>query len=62
LISVLDAIDAVRQAQILQAQYFNFTPYVVAGLMFVVLAIPTGRVADAAAARARRREQAGSLV
>jgi polar amino acid transport system permease protein len=62
LISVLGAIDAVRQAQILQAQYFNFTPYVVAGLMFVVLAIPTGRVADAAAARARRREQAGSLV
>jgi polar amino acid transport system permease protein len=62
LISVLGAIDAVRQAQILQAQYFNFTPYVVAGLMFVVLAIPTGRVADAAAARARRREQSGSLV
>jgi polar amino acid transport system permease protein len=62
LISVLGAIDAVRQAQILQAQYFNFTPYVLAGLMFVVLAIPTGRLADAAAARARRREQSGSLV
>jgi polar amino acid transport system permease protein len=62
LISVLGAVDAVRQAQILQAQYFNFTPYVVAGLMFVVLAIPTGRFADAAAARARRREQSGSLV
>jgi polar amino acid transport system permease protein len=62
LISVLGAIDAVRQAQILQAQYFNFTPYVVAGLMFVVLAIPTARLADAAAARARRREQSGSIV
>lgn len=62
LISVLGAIDAVRQAQILQAQYFNFTPYVLAGLMFVALAIPTGRLADVAAARARRREQSGSLV
>jgi polar amino acid transport system permease protein len=62
LISVLGAVDAVRQAQILQAEYFNFTPYVVAGLLFVILAIPTGRLADAAAARARRREQSGSLV
>jgi polar amino acid transport system permease protein len=56
LISVLGAIDAVRAAQIATAQTFNFTPYVVAGLLFVLLAIPTGRIADAVAARAARRE------
>jgi hypothetical protein len=29
----------------------------VAGLLFVLLAIPTGRIADAVAARAARRER-----
>jgi len=62
LISVLGAIDAVRQAQILVGQSFNFTPYVVAGLLFVALAVPSARLADAVAARARRRQQAGNLL
>ena len=35
LISVLGAIDAVRAAQIETAHDFNFTPYVVAGVLFV---------------------------
>jgi polar amino acid transport system permease protein len=56
LISVLGAVDAIRAAQIDVARTFNFTPYVVAGLLFVLLAIPTGRVADALAARLDRRE------
>jgi len=56
LISVLGAVDAIRAAQIASANRFNFTPYVVAGLLFVLLAIPTGRIADAVAARAARRE------
>jgi polar amino acid transport system permease protein len=58
LISVLGAVDAIRAAQIEAARTFNFTPYVVAGLLFVLLAIPTGRIADAVAARAARRESA----
>lgn len=58
LISVLGAVDAIRAAQIEAARTFNFTPYVVAGLLFVLLAIPTGRIADAVAARAARREGA----
>ena len=57
LISVLGAVDAIRAAQIASANRFNFTPYVVAGLLFVLLAIPTGRIADAVAARAARRER-----
>jgi polar amino acid transport system permease protein len=62
LISVLGAIDAVRAAQIEVGQSFNFTPYVVAGLLFVLLAVPSARLADAVSARARRRQQAGNLL
>jgi polar amino acid transport system permease protein len=58
LISVLGAVDAIRGAQIEVARTFNFTPYVLAGLLFVLLAIPTGRVADALAARMARRQEA----
>jgi polar amino acid transport system permease protein len=56
LISVLGAVDAVRAAQIATAKYYDFTPYVVAGLLFVVLAVPCARLADAAARRLARRE------
>ena len=56
LISVLGAVDAIRAAQIASARAFDFTPYVVAALLFVLLAIPTGRIADAVAARAARRQ------
>lgn len=58
LISVLGAVDAIRAAQIQQAATFSFTPYVVAALLFVLLAIPTGRIADSVAARAARRQGA----
>jgi polar amino acid transport system permease protein len=56
LISVLGAVDAIRAAQIEAARSFNFTPYVLAGLLFVLLAVPTGRIADGLAARAARRQ------
>jgi polar amino acid transport system permease protein len=62
LISVLGAIDAVRAAQIESAHFYNFTPYVVAGLLFVLLAWPMIRLTDWVSARMRRREQAGSIV
>ncbi|WP_306896603.1 amino acid ABC transporter permease [Agromyces albus] len=62
LISVLGAMDAVRAAQIETAHFFNFTPYVVAGLLFVLLAWPMIRLTDWLSARTRAREQAGSLV
>jgi len=62
LISVLGALDAVRQAQIHSDAAFNFTPYLVAGLLFVALAIPTIRVADAFSARAARRQQASGAL
>lgn len=62
LISVLGAVDAVRAAQIESAESFNFTPYVVAGLLFVALAIPTARAADWTAARLERRERAAGVL
>jgi len=62
LISVLGAVDAVRAAQIESAGTFNFTPYVVAGLLFVALAIPTARLADLAAARLERRERTAGVL
>ena len=62
LISVLGAVDAVRAAQIETAQAFNFTPYVLAGLLFVLLALPMIRLTDWYSAKLRDREQAGSTV
>ncbi|WNV91209.1 amino acid ABC transporter permease [Umezawaea sp. Da 62-37] len=58
LISVLGAVDAVRAAQIESAGAYNFTPYVVAGLLFVLLAVPSGRLADWVSRRAARRQGA----
>jgi polar amino acid transport system permease protein len=62
LISVLGAVDAVRAAQIEVAQFANFTPYVVSGLLFVLLAIPTVRAADYVTTRLAKREQAGGVL
>jgi polar amino acid transport system permease protein len=62
LISILGAVDAVRAAGIETSKAFNFTPYVLAGLLFVLLAIPTIRLTDWYSARQRQREQMGSIV
>jgi len=62
LVSVLGAIDAVRAAQIETATAFDFTPYVLAGVLFVVLALPMIRLTDWYSARLRRREQMGGVL
>jgi len=62
LISILGAVDAVLAAKIEVSQTYNFTPYIVAGILFILLAIPTIRLTDWYAARLRRREQTGSLL
>ncbi len=58
LISVLGAVDAVRAAQIQAATTYNFTPYFVAGLLFVALAVPSARLADWASRRMAIRQGA----
>ena len=62
LISVLGAVDAVRAAQIEVATSYNFTPYVLAGLLFVLLSLPFIRITDWLTARAQKREQIGGVV
>jgi polar amino acid transport system permease protein len=62
LISVLGAVDAVRGAQIEVAHFANFTPYILAGLFFVLLAIPTVRLTDWLSARMAKREQMGTAL
>jgi polar amino acid transport system permease protein len=62
LISIVGgAVDAVQQATIFNSESYNFTPYVVAALLFIALAIPSGRLADAYAARAYRKQRANSI-
>jgi polar amino acid transport system permease protein len=52
LISVLGIpLDVIRYGQIWQAQTANFTPYVVAGLLFMLLTIPMTRLTDAVSRR-----------
>jgi polar amino acid transport system permease protein len=61
LISVLGAVDAVRAAQIQVATTYNYTAYVVAGLLFVALSWPFIRFTDWLSARQRAREQIAGL-
>lgn len=58
LISVLGAVDAIRAAGIETAQSFNFTPYVVAGGLFVLLTIPLTRYTDWLIRRQDRAQRA----
>lgn len=53
LVAVLGTVyyDAVLQAQINAADTFNYTPYVVAGLLFLLLTIPMTRLTDWVARR-----------
>ena len=52
LISVLGVVyDAVLNAQIETAQTFNYTPYVVAGVLFVLITVPLTRLTDWVARR-----------
>ncbi|HST47654.1 amino acid ABC transporter permease [Jatrophihabitans sp.] len=51
LISILGVVDAIRAAQISTATDFNYTPYIVAGFLFVCLTIPLTRLTDWVARR-----------
>ncbi|GIH64953.1 amino acid ABC transporter permease [Microbispora siamensis] len=59
LVSVLGPLEAVRQAQIHVASSFNYTPYLVAALLFIALTVPMARFTDHLAARVERRQTGG---
>lgn len=62
LISVLGAVDAVRAAQIEVASTYNFTPYVVASLLFILMSVPFILLNDWYSARLRKRELSGGTI
>ncbi|MFC8622870.1 amino acid ABC transporter permease [Streptomyces anulatus] len=62
LVSIAGAVDAVYAAQIIASKDFNYTPYVVAGLVFVALTIPMTRLTDWVTARIDRRRAQGGIV
>jgi polar amino acid transport system permease protein len=62
LISILGVIDAIRAAQISTATDFNYTPYIVAGFLFVCLTIPLTRLTDWVARRQGWYGVSGSAV
>ncbi|MFC1420579.1 amino acid ABC transporter permease [Streptacidiphilus cavernicola] len=61
LVSIGGAVDAVAASRIYEASTFNFTSYVVAGLLFVVLTIPMTRFTDWVTRRMDRRRSQGGL-
>ena len=55
IVSILGVTDAVRAAQINASRTFNYTPYVVAAILFLLITIPMTRYTDRAI---RQRTQA----
>jgi polar amino acid transport system permease protein len=55
LISLLGPVEALRRANVIKDRTFNFTPFVVAALLFLAVSIPLTRLADNLLARERRR-------
>jgi polar amino acid transport system permease protein len=62
LISLAGPVDAIRAAQIETSVSYNYTPYIVAGVLFVLLAIPLVAVTDWATVRAARRQSGEQLL
>jgi polar amino acid transport system permease protein len=60
LIFVLGVREGVREAQIFNARTFNYTGYIVAAILFLVVSIPVARFTDWYTERDRRRRQAMS--
>ena len=58
LISVLGVVDAIRAAQIESSRTFNYTPYVVAAILFLILTIPLTRLTDRFLHRSIERQNA----
>ena len=60
LVSVLGSIEANRAAEIYSATVFNYSSYVVAAVLFLILTIPLARFTDHLIARDRVRRLAGA--
>jgi polar amino acid transport system permease protein len=61
LVALIGPVEAFRQAQIDASATFNFTPYVVAAVIFVAFTIPLARLTDYLNARSRRQRVATGI-
>jgi polar amino acid transport system permease protein len=61
LVAVLGPIEAARAAAIYGADRFNYSSFVVAALLFILLTIPLARFTDHLVARDRKRRRGGAM-
>ena len=62
LVSILGVTDAIRAAQIEGSRTFNYTPYVVAAILFLLITVPLTRYTDHVLARSISRQNAQGSV
>lgn len=55
LVSTIGVVEVFRQAQIDESATFNFTPFLVTALLFLLITIPLARLTDVLVERDRRR-------
>ncbi len=60
LVSYIGVVEIFRQAQIRNAATYNFTPYIVVALVFLLITIPLARLTDVLVARDQRRSAASA--
>ena len=58
LVAILGVTDAVRAAQIASSRTFNYTPYVTAAILFLLITIPLTRYTDRVLAKSIKRQNA----
>jgi polar amino acid transport system permease protein len=61
LLAVIGVVEAFRMSGIQVSRTFNYTPYLVAALLFIAITIPLARFTDYLIARGRRRRTAGGI-
>ena len=61
LVSFIGVVEIFRQSQIRQSATFNFTPYLVTALVFLLVTIPLARITDWLVARERDRRYAAAV-
>jgi polar amino acid transport system permease protein len=62
LVVFLGYTEALRQAQIIQSENFDFTPYVALALVYIVITIPQARFVDWLVAKDQRKRQTGGTL
>ena len=61
LVALIGVVEAFRESQIESSATFNFTPYLGAAVMFLLITIPLTRLTDYLIERDRRRRQTGGI-